>query len=195
MGPVFSGYYSTTASVCLFPKTPNSLRGSYKKFPFGGAGSFSVLKLLFFSLLKDREKREVEILKRSCRALFREDQCFCSLFEELVCHFFVVEGLDVQMGGGELAQGLRNELSVAVSLWVAMQMQVESSAAGVLRIETHVFLMSSSNGMNGFFFPLPLISFLLNPVCLSCKLAFSKPSHETFTTTQQFCCLWEIQDW
>lgn len=41
--------------------------------------------------------------------------------------------------------GLWNELSVALSLWVAMQ--VASSAAGVLRIETHVFLMSSSNGM------------------------------------------------
>ncbi len=192
MGPVFSGCYSITASVCLFPKTPNSLRGSYKKFPFFWGVSFSVLKLLFFSLSKDREKREVEIFKRNCRALFREDQCCCSLFEELVCHFFVVEGLGVQMGGGELAQGLWNELSVALSLWVAMQ--VESSAAGVLRIETHVFLMSSSNGMNGFFFPLPLISFLLNPVCLSCKPAFSKPSHETSTTTQPFCCLWEIQD-
>jgi hypothetical protein len=145
VGPVFSGYYSTTASVCLFPKTPNSLRGSYKKFPFLGGGSFSVLKLLFFSLLKDREKGEVEIFKRNCKALFREDQRCCSLFEELVCHFFVVEGLSVQMGGGELAQGLWNELSVALSLWVAVQ--VESSAAGVLRIETHVFLMSSSNGM------------------------------------------------
>lgn len=145
MGPVFSGYYSTTASVCLFPKTPNSLRGSYKKFPFLGGGSFSVLKLLFFSLLKDGEKREVEIFKRNCKALFREDQRCCSLFEELVCPFFVLEGLSVQMGGGELAQGLWNELSVALSLWVGMQ--VESSAAGVLRIETHVFLMSSSNGM------------------------------------------------
>jgi hypothetical protein len=142
--------------------------------------------------LKDREKGEVEIFKRNCKALFREDQRCCSLFEELVCHFFVVEGLSVQMGGGELAQGLWNELSVALSLWVAMQ--VESSAAGVLRIETHVFLMSSSNGMNGFFFLLPSISFLLNPVCLSCKPAFSKPSHEISTTTQQFCCLWEIHD-